>query len=223
MPWRAEIHETSRLGKAISGLGVVRAFSAGSGATCAVTEAGSAQCWGDNVYGKLGDGTQTRRMSPVQVVGLESGVTQISISGDFACAVTEQGGAKCWGGNNHGVLGNGSTENSLAVVDVVGLDSGVALIRAAGHQTCVLTVTGDVKCWGYDEMGAVGTKYVGNQLTPFQVPGLSKVSELSSYSASNCVVVGTPAAIKCWGADGDGELGDGGGGSERTPKIVPGF
>ena len=100
----------------------VEALSAGGGgAACVVTTAGAAQCWGENGVGQLGDNSTTSSLVPVDVVGLSSGVLAISAGSNYACAATVAGALECWGGNEEGQLGNGSTIPSLVPVDVVGL------------------------------------------------------------------------------------------------------
>src|SRR5207253_2910401 len=99
-------------------------------------------CWG---VAPVGDGTTTNRLTPVDVVGLSSGVVAISAGSSYMCAVTSAGGVKCWGANYSGQLGDGTTTTRLTPVDVVGLSSGVAAISAENQHTCALTSAGGVK------------------------------------------------------------------------------
>jgi hypothetical protein len=85
----------------------VTALSAGYAHTCALTGEGAVWCGGGNSDGQLGDGTETQRLSPVPVPGLQSGVIAIAAGAQHTCAVTTDGGMKCWGYNLFGQLGDG--------------------------------------------------------------------------------------------------------------------
>jgi alpha-tubulin suppressor-like RCC1 family protein len=72
----------------------------------------------------------------------------IAAGRSHTCAVTTEGGVRCWGKNEHGELGDGTWTNSSVPVDVAGMAGGVRYVAAGWGHTCVLTWRGGVKCWG---------------------------------------------------------------------------
>ena len=202
----------------------VIAISAGWDHTCAVTSAGGLKCWGNNEDGKLGDGTRTDRLAPVDVVGLTSGVTAISAGSSHTCAVTLTGVAKCWGRNGDGRLGDRTVRDRLTPVDVTGLDSGATAIAAGTVHTCAVTSAGAAMCWGWNSYGQLGDGTSTSSPTPVEVVGLNRgVAALDAGIFHSCAVT-TAGAVKCWGANHLGQLGDGKiYGSSRAPIAVLGL
>jgi len=209
---------------AVSGLASgVAALAAGEVDTCALTSGGGVKCWGFNGDGQLGDGTKTERRTPVATSGLASGVAAIAAGARHNCALTSTGGIKCWGDNEYGQLGDGTTTNRHAPVAVSGLASGVAAISAGQSHTCALTSAGGVKCWGANDFGQLGDRTTINRHTPVAVSGLaSGVAAISAGAGHNCALT-RGGGVKCWGDNGYGQLGDGTKTERRTPVAVSGL
>jgi alpha-tubulin suppressor-like RCC1 family protein len=202
-----------------------RMLGGGSSSTCAVTAGGGVKCWGWNGEGQLGDGTTANRTTPAYVSGLTSGIVSVSVSNNSACALTVDGGVKCWGWNVYGQLGDGTTIDRHSPVDVVGLGSGVSQIHVGMFNACALTTVGGVKCWGENNAGQVGDGTTTERLTPTDVVGLtSGVADLSPSGghAHNCVVT-LAGGAKCWGWNHFGQLGDGTTTTRLTPVDVSGL
>ncbi|MFZ1546914.1 MAG: hypothetical protein WAT12_07410, partial [Candidatus Nitrotoga sp.] len=178
------------------------------------------KCWGNNIEGALGDNSTTNRLTPVDVTGLASGVKAIAAGGAHTCALTTAGGVKCWGNNSDGELGDNSTTRSLTPVDVTGLASGVKAIAAGGAHVCALTEAGGVKCWGNNIEGELGDGSIINRLTPVDVVGLgSGVAGITAGLTHTCAFT-TADWAKCWGYNGEGELGDNSSANRWTPVAV---
>jgi alpha-tubulin suppressor-like RCC1 family protein len=144
--------------------------------------------------------------------------TALAMGQHHTCALTTQGGVRCWGDNSMGQLGDGTTTQRLTPVDVKGLTSGVTAIAAGDQHTCALTSDGGVQCWGTNLSGALGDGSTAAQRsTPGPVPGLtSGVVALGAGGADTCASV-TSGSLYCWGLNASGQLGDG----TNTPRPMP--
>ena len=92
----------------------------------------------------------------------------VSIAGGGS-AVLLSGAAKCWGSNNTGKLGDGSTVNKATPVDVSGLGSSVASVSAGLAHTCAVMTSGAAKCWGLNGSGQLGDNSTATRWTPVDV------------------------------------------------------
>ena len=192
------------------------------GSACALTVAGGLECWGYNGNGQLGNNTTTSSSVPVPVSGLTTGVTAVSVAGNYACAVTASGGVKCWGDNLYGQLGNNSTTSSSVPVQVSGLTSGVTAVSAGSYFACAIAAGGGVVCWGLNGSGQLGNNSTTNSSVPVQVSGLtSGVIAVSVGTDSACAV--TASGVVCWGDNQDGELGNNSTASSSVPVAVSGL
>lgn len=179
-------------------------------------------CWGDNRAGQLGDASKTSRAVAGPVSGLDSGVTAIAAGADHACALLTDGTVKCWGSNDSGQIGDGTTVLRAVPVAVSGL-SGVTAIDAGTSYTCALTSGGGVKCWGYDKNGQLGNGSTRDAHTPVDVVGLQTgVSSVSTGAFHACALM-SDGSVKCWGANDDRELGDGTTRMRTAPVAVAGL
>ena len=148
--------------------------------------------------------------------GLESSQSSISVGDRFSCIATSTGGVKCWGLNNYGQLGNGTTTNATTPVSVSTLTSGVTAISAGGFHTCALLNDGSVKCWGLNSNGQLGNGTTTNSNTPTSVSTLSSgVTAISGGQEFTCAIV--TGAAKCWGLNSSGQIGDG----TTTNRLTP--
>ena len=192
------------------------ALSAGGFHSCGVTPAGAAYCWGDNVYGQLGDGSTTSSLTPVAVAG---GLSFAAVSaGRFHnCGVTTAGEAYCWGRNDDGQLGNTTTTNSPTPVAVASFGQRFAAVSAGSSHSCGVTTQGVGLCWGDNSLAMLGDGSAESSLRPVAVAGGQlSFAAVSAGQFHSCGVT-TAAEAYCWGANSDGQLGD----DDITIKLFP--
>jgi len=205
----------------------VTAISIGMYSTCVVAS-GAPYCWGSSGY-VLGNGTSSGAKIPtaVDTSGVLSGktVTSVSVGSNFACALA--GGAPyCWGNNDQGQLGNSTSTTSAVPVAVImsGVLTGktITSISAGMYHACVVA-SGAVYCWGYNNSGQLGNGSTTSAIVPVAVDSSGvlagkTVTAVSAGAYATCAVAS--GAAFCWGAGGNGELGNSASLNSSSPVAV---
>ena len=198
------------------GSGSESGLTLGGDHSCAITSVGAVKCWGENHRGQLGDNSQTNRLLAVDVVGLSNGVTAVSAGSAHTCAITSSGGAKCWGFDREGQLGDSdSISTSKTPVDVFGLTANVVSISVGFSHTCAITRSSStyIYCWGDNRIGQVGSGPETIEFTPVYTGGFSTFidnrDEPVAVSAGENHTCGLTrdGKVKCWGDGWLGQLG----------------
>lgn len=185
-------------------------IAAGFEHSCAVTTSGRALCWGRNLSGNIGDGTTTNRSVPTQVSGMTSGVESISSGNGTTCAVSTAGALKCWGLGDYGQIGDRWNLDRSTPTDTYGMSSGVRQVSVSptGKSVCAVTTAGAAKCWGNNDRGQLGNSSTVQSWGPSNVTDLASDVVQVAVGGSYACALTTAGAVKCWGANGVGELGN---------------
>ena len=222
----------------VNGITDATFITAGLYHSCALHQTGTISCWGGNQYGQLGNGQSTGYGSstgdwkedtgysvPVGVNGITD-ATAITAGGGHSCALHQTGTVSCWGSNSTGQLGNGATSYFSSVpVEVDGITDATAITAGWGHS-CALHQTGAVSCWGLNSNGQLGNGQSGEDTdssVPVRVNGITDATAITAggdeINSHSCALHQT-GAVSCWGANSNGQLGNGQSG-EDTDSSVP--
>ncbi len=211
----------------------VVAISAAGDHTCALLSFTSVKCWGGGEYGALGNGESKDSSLPVSVHKSLTDernlvdVASLAVGPVHTCILNTSGKASCWGSNVWGQLGNnplaGTTAFSLKKAPVeVDSDDEFSNIATSSFTTCaILKSTKAVQCWGQNSFGQVGDGTNINRQQPVNVSGDGNYNvELAlGIDFFSCSLASTQA-IRCWGNNGEGQLGDGTTNDRNTAGFV---
>ena len=195
----------------------------GATGTCARLDDSSLYCWGasppEAPFGLVG-GMLTPQFganvasSPAPVA--IGSIVQVARGAYHVCTVTVRDDVKCWGSNDYGQLGDGTTIRRDA--SVAPILTGAVQVAVGTVHSCARMTDGTVQCWGqsrlYDDAGAA----VRN--TPHPVAGLSGIVELVAQNQQTCAR-SQDGFVWCWGDNTWGELGDGTMLARSAPTRVP--
>lgn len=206
----------------VTGLGAeVVALALGGAHGCVLTRTGGARCWGDGDQGRLGDGTSTSSATPVDVAAAPSDLLALAAGAAHTCALARSGPLVCWGSNDDGRLGDGTTTARALATEVVGLTTRSVAVAAGGRHTCAIDEAGAARCWGRGTYGELGDGSTTTSSSPVSVVGLeTPVTTIALGNRHGCAAT-TDGAVRCWGAGQRGQLGDGTTALRPLPALVP--
>jgi alpha-tubulin suppressor-like RCC1 family protein len=192
--------------------------------TCSIDRFGAAECWGRHHEGQLGNGANdlVGGATPAPVLGnARLDVASIAAGEDHACALTVEGKLKCWGDNDHGQVGDGSTTAPLYPIDVLGFglvteDHHAVSVAGGQFHSCAATSDGEVHCWGDNGSGQLGNGTTTPSPIAVPVSGLDDAVAVAAGIGHSCALRES-GQVSCWGNNVFGELGDG----STTTSLIP--
>ena len=137
----------------------------------------------------------------------------LALGGAHSCRL-DRGSVACWGANDAGQLGDGSTTRRAGAAALASGVSFRALGAGAAHA-CAVATDGAVYCWGDNEHGQLGDGTTAPRTTPARVRGVQGVRAVVAGAAHSCALLES-GAVMCWGENDQGQLGDG----TRTDRSV---
>ena len=134
-------------------------------------------------------------------------VARLAGSHSHTCQIKDDGSVRCWGTNNNGQLGDGTTTSRLQPVSVAGLFTGRATAVAAGTFFSCAVVGGSVQCWGINSFGQLGNGTTIDSLTPVFVSNIGNAVSITAGSYHACALLSN-GRVLCWGRSEFGRLGN---------------
>ena len=202
-------------------------LAAGGASTCAIAPSGTVKCWGRNEFGELGTGAESVSESsvPVAIRGNRT-IVALTASAYAYCALSDTGKASCWGDSVFGQFARPGEATativhalSFAPLDVEKLEDGLSAVRSGLYYGAALTRDGRVRTWGLDGRGQLGLGAKTLSAFPSDVPITNARFVDVAASPAGFFTCGatTVGEVYCWGANSDGQLGDG----TTTDRPIP--
>ena len=196
----------------VSGITTATGISLGTTHSCALLTDGRVMCWGRNTanygqspYGLLGDigFTSSQSLTPLEATGISTAI-DISLGGEHSCAVMADDKVMCWGMNDWGQLGDGTTTNRLLREEVSGLTPAPPTTTivcsgptTSGNGTALASQTDKVMCWGPNDWDLFGNDTTATRLLRVELSGSTQTPPTASSAPTSTTIINTPANCSC--------------------------
>jgi alpha-tubulin suppressor-like RCC1 family protein len=192
--------------------------SAGKAHSCGVKSDGRLFCWGSWFDGRLGaTWTSNLRDTLLQEETAATDWLSVSAGGAHSCGVKSNGKLLCWGKNDHGQLGDGSTTERAKPTEVESGDLTWASVSAGHEHTCGVTLDHRLYCWGNDYPANLATERGTSPLSPSEVVPADDDWLTVSVGSTHACAIKTDRRLFCWGRNNHAQIGNG----ERTNAYIP--
>jgi hypothetical protein len=183
----------------------------------AVSDVADAATSSDAVCVRLSDGTVECGGDSFVRVDLPRPAVELGMGDGFACALDDMGQVSCWGKNDRGQLGDGTTVSRATPRVILSLGWSTHLSVGRAH-VCISDSNNGVYCWGANDRGQLGDATSEDRSSPLQVPGLGKIHEVAvGWIGDHSCAIDDQGALFCWGANDRGQLGD----ATRNDRLQP--
>jgi len=170
------------------------AIACGRRHTAVLLANGTVRTFGRNVEGQLGiDVSGGSRETPVQVFGISSSATAISVGKYHTVVLLADGTVRTFGANANGGLGVNDTTNRLTPVQVFGISSSATAIAGGFYHTAILLANGTVRTVGNNGNGQLGINDTVSRLTPVAVFGILGGPFTTTYVTAQGLALGLSA------------------------------
>lgn len=175
------------------------------GGVCAITSAGTLNCWGGATDGEFGTGMASENFQRPERIDASTNWEVISMKSQNTCGI-RSGELFCWGDNNFGQVGTGSISSNVLFPYKV--DSSVTWTYvSSGNSTCGIK-SGELYCWGNNSFGNIGNGTTGgNVLSLTKIGALTTWQKVEVGSSHTCGIA--DGNLYCWGSNSDGKVGTG--------------
>ena len=141
----------------------------------------------------------------------DDGVGLITAGEYHTCVILDDGSVSCWGLNEEGQLGDGTTTDRLTPTQTASLGAGrtAVAITAGEYHTCAILDDGSVSCWGWNSAGQLGDGTSTDRDTPTQTSSLGTDRTAIAIAAGyrhTCAIL-DDGSVSCWGNNNHGQLG----------------
>lgn len=173
--------------------------------SCAIDSYNELYCWGQNTNYQLGVGDNTDRSEPTLVASYWK---TVALGASHTCGIKPTGTLWCWGDNGVGQVGNGASGSDVTLPTQIGSATDWASVAASADHSCAIKTGGTLYCWGYNNLGQLGTGDTNQSLAPIQVGTDTDWQQVALFGSHSCALK-TGGGLYCWGDNTNGQLGHG--------------